>query len=96
MTGWVSARQDVDWKPLLQKIPQFEVFVTPPKDVSLLRRAGPAGVGRDRERMADRLPAAYVDPSAQRRPGQGGGRRSTRWPQQTDGLLKEADLYGTT
>ena len=33
MTGWVSARQDVDWKPLLEKIPQFEVFVKPPKDV---------------------------------------------------------------
>src|SRR5436853_680125 len=27
MTGWVSERQDVDWKPLLKETPQFEVFV---------------------------------------------------------------------
>ena len=33
MTGWVSARQDVNWKPLLAKTPQFEVFVSPPKDM---------------------------------------------------------------
>ena len=33
MTGWVAARQDVDWKPLLAKIPQFELFVSQPKSV---------------------------------------------------------------
>jgi multiple sugar transport system substrate-binding protein len=30
MTGWCSERQDVDWKPLLDKVPQFQVFVEPP------------------------------------------------------------------
>ena len=33
MTGWLSPRQDIDWKPLLAKTPQFEAFVSPPPDV---------------------------------------------------------------
>ena len=45
MTGWLSPRTDIDWKPLLAKTPQFSAFVAPPADgESLLRQAGADGV----------------------------------------------------
>src|SRR5260370_5634464 len=33
LSGWVAARQDVDWAPLLQKIPQYQTFVSPPNEL---------------------------------------------------------------
>src|SRR6185312_9630093 len=32
ISGWVAARQGVNWQPLLDKIPQYEVFLKPPAD----------------------------------------------------------------
>ena len=94
MTGWVSARQDVDWKPLLDKIPQFEVFVEPPKDVEFY--VEPMLAPGTRSRAAGRpAAAAYVDPSLKDDPARS---RHTvhEMAAQTDGLLKEAGLYGTS
>jgi Bacterial extracellular solute-binding protein len=41
ITGWVSERGDVNWKPLLERTPQFDVFVAPPKDIQYYRGAHP-------------------------------------------------------
>src|SRR5260221_537589 len=64
MTGWVAARQDVDWKPLLAKIPQFEVFVSTPKDVEFYVEPVLAPWDEIETRLADQLPVlalfAYV------------------------------------
>ena len=84
MTGWVSARQDVDWKPLLEKTPQFEVFVKPPKDVVYYVEPILPVWDEIESKMADRLTAAYVDPSLNGNPAKvaqadsrDGGRRPT-------------------
>ena len=94
MTGWVAARQDVDWKPLLQKIPQFEVFVSPPKSVVFYVEPVLPPWDEIETRLADQLPAAYVDPSLKDDPAKV-AEMIHKWAAQTDDLLKEADLYGT-
>ena len=95
MTGWVAARQDVDWKPLLQKIPQFEVFVSPPKDVEFYVEPVLPPWDEIETRLADQLPAAYVDPSLKDNPAKV-AETVHKWATQTDDLLKEAGLYGAT
>ena len=94
MTGWVSARQDVDWKPLLDKIPQFEVFVSTPKDVQFYVEPVLAPWDEIETRLADQLPSAYVDPALKDDPAKVAA-LVHKWADQTDGLLKEAGLYGT-
>jgi multiple sugar transport system substrate-binding protein len=94
MTGWVAARQDVDWKPLLQKIPQFEVFVSPPKSVEFYVEPVLPPWDEIETRLADQLPAAYVDPALKDDPAKV-AELVHKWATQTDDLLKEADLYGT-
>jgi multiple sugar transport system substrate-binding protein len=95
MTGWVSARQDVDWGPLLQKVPQFEVFVRPPKDVVYYVEPILPVWDEIESKMADRLTAAYVDPSLNGNPAKV-AQSIHEMAAETDGILKEADLYGTT
>jgi multiple sugar transport system substrate-binding protein len=94
MTGWVAARQDVDWKPLLAKIPQFEVFVSTPKDVEFYVEPVLPPWDEIETRLADQLPAAYVDPSLKDDPAKVAA-TVKKWAEQTDSLLKEAGLYGT-
>lgn len=94
MTGWVAARQDVDWKPLLQKIPQFEVFVSQPKSVEFYVEPVLPPWDEIETRLADQLPAAYVDPSLKDDPAKVAD-MIHKWATQTDDILKEADLYGT-
>lgn len=63
MTGWLSPRQDIDWKPLLAKTPQFAAFVSPPSDVKYYVEPVLTAFDEIESRLADRLAAAYVDPS---------------------------------
>ena len=95
MTGWVSARQDVSWQPLLQTAPQFAVFVQPPKDVTYYVEPILPVWDEIESKMADRLTSAYVDPSLNGNPEKV-AQTIHDMAAETDGLLKEADLYGTT
>ena len=94
MTGWVSARADVDWKPLLAKTPQFEVFVDPPKDIVFYVEPVLPPWDEIETKMAERLSQAYVDPSLEGHPEKIAA-VIHEMAGQTDSLLKEADLYGT-
>jgi multiple sugar transport system substrate-binding protein len=95
MTGWCSERQDVDWKPLLDKVPQFQVFVDPPKDMQYYVEPVLAPWDEIESKMADRLVAAYVDPSLNGNPAKLADAVKAM-AAQTDQLLKEAGLYGTS
>jgi multiple sugar transport system substrate-binding protein len=95
MTGWVSERQDVDWKPLLDKIPQFQVFVSPPKDMAYYVEPILPPWDEIESKMADKLVAAYVDPSLNGNPAKLAAAVKAM-AAQTDQLLKEAGLYGTS
>jgi multiple sugar transport system substrate-binding protein len=95
MTGWVSERSDVDWKPLLDKIPQFAVFVAPPKDMEYYVEPILPPWDEIESKMADKLTAAYIDPALN-----GNAAKLAEavhaMAAQTDQLLKEAGLYGAS
>jgi multiple sugar transport system substrate-binding protein len=95
MSGWVAARDDVDWAPLVKKIPQYEAFVSPPKDLQFYLEPVIDSWNEIESRLADLLPGAYVDPGMLDNPG-----KITEFihkaAAQTDQILKDADLYGTT
>jgi multiple sugar transport system substrate-binding protein len=93
LSGWVAARQDVDWSPLLKQIPQYEVFVSPPKDVEFYPEPVMAAWNEIETRLADRLPAAYVDASLQDPAKLAAFIKAAA--AQTDQILKQNDLYGT-
>ena len=95
MTGWVSERQDVDWKPLLKDIPQFAVFVSPPKDVVFYVEPIFSVFDEVESKLADRLVPAYVDPSLNNAPDKV-AQRIREMAAETDEILKGAGLYGMT
>lgn len=94
MTGWVSERQDVDWKPLLKETPQFAVFVSPPKDVVFYVEPILSVWDEIETKLADRLVPAYVDPSLNNDSAKIAA-RIHEMAAETDGILKGAGLYGT-
>jgi len=95
MTGWVSERQDVDWKPLLDKTPQFGVFVSPPKDMDYYVEPILGPWDEIQTKMADRLVASYIDPSLNGNPAKV-AERIHEMAVESDNLLKDAGIYGTT
>jgi hypothetical protein len=84
----------VDWAPLLKEIPQYEAFVSPPKDVQFYLEPVLSSWNEIETKLADQLPGAYVDPSLKDNP-QKLAELVKKWAAQTDSLLKEAGLYGT-
>lgn len=93
MTGWLSPRTDIDWKPLLAKTPQFSAFVAPPADIKYYVEPVLTAFDEVESRLADRLTASYVDPSLKGSP-QAIAARIHDMAQQTDKILKDANLYG--
>jgi multiple sugar transport system substrate-binding protein len=92
MTGWVSERADVDWKPLLVQTPQFATFVDPPKDVAFYVEPVLTPWDEIQSKMADKLTAAYIDPALTGNPAKLAAAVHAM-AAQTDELLKDADLY---
>ena len=92
MTGWVSARADVDWKPLLATTPQFKVFVDPPKDMTYYVEPVLTPWDEIQSKMADKLAAAYINPALEGDPAKL-AEAVHQMAAQTDQLLKDADLY---
>ena len=94
MSGWVSARRDVDWKPLLAKIPQFREFLTPSPGVQFYIEPVLGAWNEIESRLADKLPAAYIDPTVKDNP-QKVAETIHGFAMQTDKILKDNDLFGT-
>lgn len=94
-SGWVAARADVDWTPLVEKIPQYQGFVSPPGDMQYYLEPVLPPWNEIQTRLADQLPAAFVDPSLNGNPAKV-AETIKRWAAQTDAILKEARLYGTS
>jgi multiple sugar transport system substrate-binding protein len=95
MTGWVSERQDVDWKPLLDKIPQFKTFVEPPKGMDYYVEPILTPWDEIESKMADKLTAAYINPALNGNPANLAA-AVKEMAAQTDQLLKDADLYSAS
>jgi len=94
MTGWVSERQDVDWKPLLSKTPQFGVFVSPPKGIEFYQDPVIPVFDEIQTKMATRLTAAYIDPALNGNPAKVAD-AIHQMAAEADELLKGAGVYGT-
>lgn len=92
MSGWVAARTDVDWSPLLQKTPQFAGFTSPPKDVQFFADPVMGAWNEVESRLADLLPDAYVNPAMQDPANRAAFFKKAS--AQTDKILKDNDLYG--
>lgn len=92
-SGWVAARSDVDWAPLLKEIPQYEAFVSPPKEIQFFLEPVLSSWNEIETKLADQLPGAYVDASLKDNP-QKVAETVKKWAAQTDALLKEAGIYG--
>jgi multiple sugar transport system substrate-binding protein len=93
MAGWLSARQDVDWTPLLQKTPQFGGFLVPPKNtVFFLEPVLPVWDELE-TKMADKLVKAYADPAMAGDPAKVSD-AIHQMAAETDQILKDSDLYG--
>jgi multiple sugar transport system substrate-binding protein len=95
MTGWLTERTDVDWQPLLAKTPQFGVFVAPPKDLVYYIDPVLSAFDEIESKVADKLTAAYVNPALLGDPAKTAD-AVHQMATITDGILKDADLYGTT
>jgi multiple sugar transport system substrate-binding protein len=94
MTGWLTPRQDIDWKSLLAKTPQFQAFVETPSDVKYYVEPVFTAFDEVESKMADRLTAAYIDPSLKGNPANVAA-KIHEMAVQTDQILKDAKLYGT-
>ncbi|MCX7380775.1 MAG: extracellular solute-binding protein [Alphaproteobacteria bacterium] len=93
LSGWVAARSDVDWSPLLKDIPQYKEFVSPTDGVQFYPEPVMAAWNEIESRLADRLPNAYIDTSLQDPAKLAAFIKAAA--AQTDQILKQNDLYGT-
>jgi multiple sugar transport system substrate-binding protein len=92
MTGRLSEREDIDWKPLLAKTPQLEVFVLPPKGMDYYVEPILTPWDEIQTKMADKLTAAYINPALNGNPANVAA-AIKEMAAQTDQILKDADLY---
>jgi multiple sugar transport system substrate-binding protein len=95
MTGWGSRREGIDWGPLLKQTPQFEVFVTPPKDVIPFADPIMGPWEEIQTRIADRLPGMFVDPALNNNPAKI-AEAVKSLATIADNILKQNGMYGTT
>jgi multiple sugar transport system substrate-binding protein len=94
-SGWVAGRQDVDWSPLLKETPQYAAFTSYPKDMQFYVDPVIEPWDEIESKCADALTGAYVDPSLKDNP-QKVAEFIHKTAMQTDAILKDADMYGTT
>lgn len=92
MSGWVAARSDVDWSPLLKEIPQYKEFVAPSEGVVFYPEPVMAAWNEIETRLADRLPNAYIDPNMLDAAKAAAFIKTAA--AQTDQILKQNDLFG--
>ncbi len=92
MSGWVAARSDVDWSPLLKEIPQYKEFVSPDAGVQFYPEPVMAAWNEIESRLADKLPGAYIDPNMLDPAKLAAFIKAAA--AQTDQILKQNDLYG--
>jgi multiple sugar transport system substrate-binding protein len=91
-SGWISPRTDIDWAALTKEIPQYDVFVNPPKDLGFYAYPKFPAFDEILTKMADRLTAAYLDASLKGNPD-GIAKTVKDMAAETDSLLKQANLY---
>ncbi|GAC1538568.1 MAG: hypothetical protein NVS2B7_09640 [Herpetosiphon sp.] len=90
--GWLPNRQDVDYGPVTDKIPQLKAFLKKPDEKWTFFTIPPVSVIDEiQTKLADRLTAAFVDTSLVDNPD-GMRKFLQQAAAETDSLLKKANL----
>lgn len=92
--GWLPNRQDVDYQPVLDKIPQLDAFLNVPDSQVLFTVPGIAPMDEISTRLAERLVRAYADASLVDNP-EGIAKVIHDAAAETDSILKREGLLGT-
>ena len=95
MTGWLSPRTGHRLEAAAGEDAAIRVSSRRPSDIKYYVEPVLTALDEIESRLADRLTASYVDPSLKGNP-QAIAARIHDMAQQTDKILKEANLYGTT
>ena len=91
--GWIPLRQDVNYDPVLVKIPQYRAFLFHNKDFVYWSMPAIKDFDEIETKMADRLVAAYRDRSLLGNPA-GMARMLHAAAEETNTILKRDGLYG--
>jgi len=91
--GWIPLRQDVNYDPVLVKIPQYKAFLFQNKDFVYWSMPAIKDFDEIETKMADRLVAAYRDRSLSGNPA-GIARMLHAAAEETNTILKRDGLYG--
>ncbi|HLY22283.1 MAG TPA: extracellular solute-binding protein [bacterium] len=91
--GWIPLRQDVNYDPVLVKIPQYRAFLFQNKDFVYWSMPSIKDFDEIETKLADRLVAAYRDKSLTGNPG-AIARILRTWADETNTILKRDGLYG--
>lgn len=92
--GWLPNRQDVDYQPALDKIPQLDAFLNVPDSQVLFTVPGIAPMDEISTRLAERLVKAFADSSLVDNPD-GIAKVIHDAAVETDSILKREGLLGT-
>ena len=91
--GWIPLRQDVNYDPVLVKIPQYRAFLFHNPDFVYWSMPAIKDFDEIETKMADRLVAAYRDRSLSGNPA-GIARTLHAAAEETNSILKRDGLYG--
>jgi multiple sugar transport system substrate-binding protein len=91
--GWIPLRQDVNFDPVLVKIPQYKAFLFKDKDFVYWSMPAIKDFDEIETKLADRLVAAYRDRSLSGNPA-GIERMLHSAAEETNNILKRDGLYG--
>lgn len=93
MTGWLAAREDVDWDAMIAETPQFETFLRPPAELGYYVEPPIVPFDELETRLSERLGLAYLDQTLVDNP-EGIAQAIHEMAMETDEILKKAGLYG--
>lgn len=91
--GWIPCRQDIDYEDIFKEMPQFRSFIESPKGYVTFVDKLISPQDEVQTRLAERLMAAYIRKDLLDDP-EGIAKVIAAAAEETDNILKEAELYG--
>jgi ABC-type glycerol-3-phosphate transport system substrate-binding protein len=90
--GWLPARDDIDYSPVYEKIPQYRSFLEVPEDFEFYSSEPIACLDEIMTKLAERLVDAFLDQSLVDNP-EGIAQVIHEAAEETNNILKGNDLY---
>ncbi len=90
--GWLPARDDIDYSPVYEKIPQYRSFLEVPEDFEFYSSEPIACLDEIMTKLAERLVDAFLDQSLVDNP-EGIAKVIHEAAEETNNILKGNDLY---